>query len=142
MKDYIKPTIAREPDMVILHTGMNDLKSNQNPSDITNEIISLAKNIKKSGTEVSISSLIPRGDWLSEKEKKLTKELQEKCIAENFAFILHKNINSNVDLLPGKLHSNKRGQGILKENFRKFINAYVWRFSQGDNVVIQITIFR
>ena len=48
--------------MVILHTGMNDLKSNQNPSDITNEIISLAKNIKKSGTEVSISSLIPRGD--------------------------------------------------------------------------------
>ena len=59
------------------------------------------------------------------KEKKLTKELQEKCIAENFAFILHKNINSNVDLLPDKLHSNKRGQGILKENFRKFINAYV-----------------
>ena len=71
MKDYIKPTIARRPDMVILHTGINDLKSNQNPSDIANEIISLAKNIKKSGTEVSISSLIPRGDWLSEKGKKV-----------------------------------------------------------------------
>ena len=31
-KDYIKPTTARKPDMVILHYGTNDLKSNQNPS--------------------------------------------------------------------------------------------------------------
>ena len=46
MKDYIKPTIARNQDMVILHTGTNDLKSNQNSSNIANEIISLVKNIK------------------------------------------------------------------------------------------------
>ena len=52
MKDYIKPTIARKPDMVILHTGTNDLKSNQNPLDIANKIINLVKNIKSSGTEV------------------------------------------------------------------------------------------
>ena len=77
MKDYIKPTIARKPDMVILHTGTNDLKSNQNPSDIANEIISLAKNIKISRTKVSISSLIRRGDRLSEKEKKLTKSYKK-----------------------------------------------------------------
>ena len=62
MKDYIKPTIAKKPDMVILHTGTNDLKSNQNPSDIANESINLTKNIKIRGTEVSISSLIPCGD--------------------------------------------------------------------------------
>ena len=137
MKDYIKPTISRKPDMVILHTGTNDLKSNQNPSDIANEIVNLAKNIKNSGTEVSISALIPRGDRLSEKGRKVNKELQEKCTAENFAFILHKNINSKLDLFPDKLHPNKKGQSILKGNFRKFINQYVWCFSQGDNVVIQ-----
>ena len=79
MKDFIKPTIARKPDMVILHKGTNGLKSNQNPSDIANEIISLAKNIKSSGTEVSISSLISRGDQLSEKGRKVIKELLEKC---------------------------------------------------------------
>ena len=61
MKDYIKLTTARKPEMIILHTGANDLKSNQNPSNIVNEIINLAKNIKISGMEVSISSLIPRG---------------------------------------------------------------------------------
>ena len=79
MKDYIRPTNARKPDMVFLHTRTNDLKSHQNPSDIANEIINLAKNIKNSGTEVSISSLIPRGNRLSEKEIKVNKELQEKC---------------------------------------------------------------
>ena len=125
MKGYIKPTISRKPDMVILHTGTNDLKSNQNPSDIANEIVNLAKNIKNSGTEVSISALIPHGDRLSEKGKKVNKELQEKCTAENFAFILHKNINSKLDLFPDKLHPNKKGQSILKGNFRKFINEYV-----------------
>ena len=137
MKDYIKPTIARKPDMVILHTGRNDLRSKQNPSDIANEIINLAKNINNSGTEVSISLLIPRGDRLSKKGKEVNRELQEKCTAENFAFILHKNINSKLDLFPDKLHPNKKDQGILKGNFRKFINAYVSRFSQGDNVFIQ-----
>ena len=125
MKDYIKSTIARKPDMVILHTGTNDLKSNQNPSDIANEIINLVKNIKISETEVSISSLIPRGDRLSEKGKKVNKEFEEKCTAENFAFIVHKNINSKLDLFPDKLHPNKKGRGDLKGNFRKFINKYV-----------------
>ena len=125
MKDYIKPTISRKPDMVILHTGTNDLKSNQNPSDIANEIINLAENIKINGTEVSISFLIPRGDRLSEKGKKVNKELQEKCTAENFAFILHKNKNSKLHLFPDKLHPNKKGQSILKGNSRKFINEYV-----------------
>ena len=98
--------------MVILHVRTNDLKSNQNPSDIANEIINLAKNIKMSGTEVSISSLIPRRDRPSEKGKKVNKELKEKCTAENFAFILHKNINSKLDLFLDKLHPNKKGQGF------------------------------
>ena len=44
-KGYIKPTISRKPDIVTLHIGTNDLKSNQNPSDIANEIVNLAKNI-------------------------------------------------------------------------------------------------
>ena len=41
--------------MVILHTGTSDLKSNQNPLDIANKIINLVKNIKSSGTEVSMN---------------------------------------------------------------------------------------
>ena len=57
--------------MVVLHTGTNDLKSNQNP--LAKVITNLAKNVKISGMEVSISPWIPRGYWLSKKGKKLTK---------------------------------------------------------------------
>ena len=39
MKDYIKPTISRKLGMVILHTGTNDLNSNQNPSDLAKSSI-------------------------------------------------------------------------------------------------------
>ena len=61
--------------------------------------------------------MIARGDRLFENGKKVNKDLQEKCTTENFAFILHKNINSKLDLFPDKLHPNKRGQGILEGHF-------------------------
>ena len=59
MRDYIKPSMARRPDMIVLHTGTNDLKNNKTVSDIASEIIKLAKT---NGIEVAVSSLIPRGD--------------------------------------------------------------------------------
>ena len=56
--------MARKPDMIVLHTGTNDLKNNKTPSDIATEIIQLAKSIKINGIEVAVSSQIPRGDKL------------------------------------------------------------------------------
>ena len=75
--------------------------------------------------DFSISSLIPRGDRLSEKRIKVNKELQENCTAEKFALIFHKNINSKLDLFLDKLHPNKKGEDLLNVYFRKFINEYV-----------------
>ena len=59
MRDYIKPSMARKPDMTVLHTGANDLKSNKAPSNIASEIMELAKSIKTNGIEAAVSSLIP-----------------------------------------------------------------------------------
>ena len=67
--------------------------------------------------------------------KKVNKELEEKCTAKNFAFLVHKNMNSKF--FPDKSHPNKKDQVIIKGNFRKFIIEYVWRFSQGDNIVTE-----
>ena len=75
---------------------------------------------------------------MSEKVKMVNIYLQEKCTTENFAIIQHTNINSNLDLFPDKLHPNKKGQGILKGNLRRFISdSKFWYFSQGDDVVTQ-----
>ena len=108
--------------MIVLHTGTNDLKRNKTPSDIASEIIQLAKSIKTNRIEVAVSSVTLRGDKLAEKAKKVNINLQEKSTAENFAIIQHTNINSKLDLFSDKLHPNKKGQGILKGNFRRFIN--------------------
>ena len=59
MKGYIRPTIARKPDWLFFTMGQ---KSKQNPLDIADQIINFANSIKRSGTEVSILSLVPCGD--------------------------------------------------------------------------------
>ena len=38
VRDYIKPSMARKPDMIVLHTETNDLQ-NKTPSDFALEII-------------------------------------------------------------------------------------------------------
>ena len=51
MVDYTKSFVRRKPDMVILHAGTNDLKSDQTLSDISNSIIKL-RGIRSNGTAV------------------------------------------------------------------------------------------
>ena len=45
MRDNIKPSMMRKPDMIVLHTGTNNLQNNKTPFDIASEIIQLAKSI-------------------------------------------------------------------------------------------------
>ena len=91
---------------------------------------------------MSISSLIPRGDRISEKGKKVNKELEEKYTAKNFAFIVHKNINSKLDLFPDKLHPIKKGKVILKEILENLLINMSNVFHKGIMSLFKITIFR
>ena len=122
MRDYIKPSMVQKPEVIVLHTGTNDLKNNKTLSSIASETIQLGKSIETNGIEVAVSSLLSRGDKLSEKVRKVTTHVQEKCTTENFGIIQHTKVNSKRDLFPGKLHRNKKGQGILKGNFRRLIS--------------------
>ena len=104
-------------------------------------MIQLAKSIKINGIEVAVSLLIPRGDKLSEKAKKVNIHLQEKCTAENFAIIQHTNINSKLDLFPDKIHLNKKGKGIWKS--RRFINDCEFDvLHKGMILLLNIAIYR
>ena len=89
---------------------------------------------------MSISSLIPGGDRQSEKGKKVNKELQKKCTAEIFAFVLHKNINSELDLFP--IHPNKKGKVILKEILENLLLNMYDIFQKAIMSLLKITIFR
>ena len=154
MGDCIKPSMARKHKTweitsnhpwheTLLSYRDKRLKNNKTLSDIASEIIQLAKSIKTKGIEVAFSSLIPHGDKPSEKAEKVNIHLQEKSAAEKCAIIQHTNVNTKPNLFPDKWHLNKKGQGILKGNFRRFIyDCKFWCFSQRMILLLKIEIYR
>ena len=72
MKYYIKPPIKKKPnaEVVIIHTGTNDLSSEFTPTKIATNIMDLATDLKKNlnqSCDLIISSIILRGDQLQQK---------------------------------------------------------------------------
>ena len=49
MESYIKPTLQRNTDKVILHIGTNDLRSKKESLEFASSIIDLAKTCKNIG---------------------------------------------------------------------------------------------
>ena len=47
MGDYLRPSIKYNPDVVILHCGTNILRSNKDANVISNDIINLARQLKR-----------------------------------------------------------------------------------------------
>ena len=63
MKDYLKPCIRENnPDDLIFYVGTNKVPSNKKAKSMAESIVSLAKEVKASKLDVSISSIIPRND--------------------------------------------------------------------------------
>ena len=67
MESYIKPTLQRNTDKVILHIGINDLRLKKEPLEIASGIIDLAKTCRENGCDRIISEILPRGDKLNDK---------------------------------------------------------------------------
>ena len=62
---YIKPTSQElDPEQVILHVGTNNLNSPLPPKEIADGIIDLTKSLKTDNRNITISTIIPRGDKL------------------------------------------------------------------------------
>ena len=47
MKHYVSPDLEKKPDLVILHTSTNGLKSVSSPEGIANKITSLGLSVKE-----------------------------------------------------------------------------------------------
>ena len=63
MADYIKPTIRRKPDEIIVHVRTNNIKSEE-PRVVAEKIVKLCSQIQSESpkTKVTISSIICRSD--------------------------------------------------------------------------------
>ena len=122
MHHYIKPTLEKDPDIVILHTGTNDLKKeDRDPKQIAKDIINLVYACDTDNNTVIVSSLVPRNDKLRKKSQDVNYILQQECNRRNIGYINHDNINVNRHLNGSKLHLNEAGTGIIAKNFINFL---------------------
>ena len=125
MEDYVKPVIRKEPQKLILHVGTNDLKKLP-PNRIAEGIANIATQIQEDspGTEIVISSLLPRSDKpeLSAKVKETNKLINAICCKSKWKFIDHKLINATC-LNSRGLHLNRKGTAQLAKNMSRYIKS-------------------
>ena len=124
MKHYVSPDLEKKPDLVILHTGANELKSVSSPEEIANEITSLALSVKEKGHQIVVSGILPQGDRFSKKANDVNECLEIKCKGHSIGFISHKNINTKSHLNQDRLHPNRKGEYMMENNFSTFINNF------------------
>ena len=106
-RHYIKPTMDRSPNQIVLHCGTNDLK-NSSATEVADRVVSLASETEKtSETKVIISELVARRD-MNDQVKTINKQLRKHCQSNGWTLIQHNNI-SFADLNRGGLHLNHEG---------------------------------
>lgn len=109
MSHYVKPTLDKKPDQIILHAGTNDL-GKLSPSEIADNIVDLAREIESStDAQVIISELVTRSDLSDSGDvDEVNKRLRKFCNQRQWHFIHHDDIHS-TDLNRGGLHLGETG---------------------------------
>ena len=69
MLDYIKPIVRRKPDVLVIHTGTNDLTNGVNTMKEVRQLVKCVKELdKEEEVKIGFSSVINRSDRNLEKE--------------------------------------------------------------------------
>ena len=117
MKHYLKPTMEKHPQQILLHVGTNDLRD-QNPNVVVDNVVELARKIEsETSARIILSELVTRlDDVSSDSVKTVNQKLKKFCNQNNWKPVQHQNITIN-DLNQSGLHLNNRGNNILFNNF-------------------------
>ena len=78
MKHYLKPTLEKNPQQILLHVGTNDLRD-QNPNVIVDNVVELARKIEsETNARIILSELVTRSDNVSsDSVKTVNKKLKK-----------------------------------------------------------------
>ena len=119
---YDEPTLRGiNPDHIALHTGTNDLRTENTSSQIAKATIDLATSLKNDGNTVTVSGIVPRLDDLN-KENKLNLRPVLMCKERNILFLSHeKSADPSKHLNESKLHLNSNVIKMFAENFPRFL---------------------
>ena len=124
MNDFLKPTIRRQPDKLLIHVGTNDIRSLA-PQDIADKVSEVTQQFKQGSrkTRIIISSLIIRSDNPEfAKVKQTNVALKLKCEENNWSFVDCSNINS-LYLNRRGLHLTHEGSALLQANIANILTS-------------------
>ena len=85
--------------------------------------MSLAKEVKASKLDVSISSIIPRNDNWNNKVMEVNSYLKDLCESIDIIFISNTTINLKKHLNNSRLHLNPKGSNKLRDNFVRYLKG-------------------
>ena len=120
----MKPCIRENnPDHLIFHVGTNDVPSNKKAKSNVESIVSLAKEVKASKIDVSISSIIPRNDNWNNKLMEVNSYLKDLSESNDIPFISNTTINPKEHLNNSRLHLNPKNSNKLCDNFVRYLKG-------------------
>ena len=116
--DYVRPTARKKPDMIIIHTGTNDIQNKVNTLQKVRKVITTIKEIDVNNEiQIAFSSVIHCNDQDFEEEiKEINRTLENLCKGKGIKFINNTNIDGSC-LNRSKLHLNKSGTALLVKTF-------------------------
>ena len=122
--DHIKPAIRKNSDIVVTHTGTNDLQNNCNTVKKAMKLVSAVKEVDKDNSiKIAFSSIINREDEdFKDKINDVNNKLKNYCNSAGMDFIDNSNIDGSC-LNRGKLHLNRKGTAALAKNFCRFARS-------------------
>ena len=121
MYHYAIPSMEFNPDLVIMHVGTNDLRTDKTPKEIAMEIIDLSKSLSMEDNDYMISGMTARNDKFSEKAIMVNEELKSLCYENELIYIDNGNVIPRFHLSNDKLHLNDKGSYQLGTNFANAI---------------------
>ena len=117
MSFHAVPSMKKQPDRVVLHTGANDFREEKEDAKIAQNIYALARTLKTEDNTVFVSGIISREDaFINERTANVNRILEELCKKNKFPFIDNSNINIRTHLNRSGLHLNHTGDGKLALN--------------------------
>ena len=124
LMDNIKPAIRKNPDIVVVHTGTNDLQNNCNIVKKAKKLVSALKEVDKDNSiKIAFSSIISREDEdFKDKIMDVNNKLKNYCNSAGMDFINNLNIDGSC-LSRGKLDLNRKGTAALAKIFCRFIRS-------------------
>ena len=120
--DYVRPTARKKPDMIIIHTGTNDIQNKVNTLQKVRKVITTIKEIDVNNEiQIAFSSVVHRNDQDFEEEiKEINRKLENLCKGKGIKFINDTNIDGSC-FNRSKLHLSKSGTALLVKNFSQVL---------------------